>query len=333
MKAIDSAPLPEESGQNGRVVEQSFSDVWARKYLQKLAEQDDITEALNRSERAAEIARTLAQTLRATSAQAWAKTEALLAQELVRHQIDPRSIDPWSVAKDAHQIYETTLDAYAQQLPPPQLSTLIAAPLGQIRQKYTASDPRIIGFVSMQFHYSEQILLDLAPPSQQALLSQYFKVIDDHLYMPLQRAYQAAADHSYSSPCLRAVQRLVPLCSSIASKIVTRVSALYPDYQCHTGRLNQPHVQISSVRDVEMFQVYLWVCVLENTINAVQQELFPLCVMLYPRLNVRWELVQQLILLLGEEIRSFLEPDEVAFFTPYHQALWTMFSPQVFLEQ
>jgi hypothetical protein len=42
-----------------------------------------------------------------------------------------------------------------------------------------------------------------------------------------------------------------------------------------------------------MFQVYLWVCVLEDTISSGQQELFPLCVMLYPRLNVRWELVQQ----------------------------------------
>ena len=244
MTATNFAPLPEESGQNGRGITQTFADVWARKYLQKLAEQDDITEALNRSERAAEIAHTLMQTLRATSAQAWAKTEALLAQELVRHQIDPRSIDPWAVAKDAHQIYEIALNAYAQQLPPPQLSTLIAAPLGQIRQKYTASDPRIIGFVSMQFHYSEQILLDLTPPTQQALLSQYFKVIDDHLYMPLQRAYQAAADHSYPSFSLQAVQRLVPLCNRIASKIVTRVSALYPDYYCHTGRLNQPYVQI-----------------------------------------------------------------------------------------
>jgi len=126
MQTINSASLPEESGQSSRVANQTFSDVWARKYLQKLAEQDDITEALSRSERAAEIAQTLTQTLRATSAQAWAMTEALLAQELVRHQIDPRSIDPWAVAKDAHQIYEITLNAYAQQLPPPQLSTLIA---------------------------------------------------------------------------------------------------------------------------------------------------------------------------------------------------------------
>jgi hypothetical protein len=68
---------------------------------------------------------------------------------------------------------------------------------------------------------------------------------------------------------------------------------------------------------------------LENNISAVQQELFPLCVMLYPRLKVHWELVRQLIHLLGTEIRSRLEPQQAAYFLLYHESLWAMFSPQV----
>jgi hypothetical protein len=49
MHTINSASLPEESGQTaGWLI--NFSYVWARKYLQKLAEQDDITEALSRSD-------------------------------------------------------------------------------------------------------------------------------------------------------------------------------------------------------------------------------------------------------------------------------------------
>ncbi|KAM3100687.1 hypothetical protein ACKFKG_00385 [Phormidesmis sp. 146-35] len=79
-----------------------------------------------------------------------------------------------------------------------------------------------------------------------------------------------------------------------------------------------------------MFQVYLWVCVLENNISAIQQELFPLCVMLYPRLKVRWELVRQLIHLLGAEVRSYLEPSQAKYYAPYYQALWSMFSPEIF---
>lgn len=79
-----------------------------------------------------------------------------------------------------------------------------------------------------------------------------------------------------------------------------------------------------------MFQIYLWVCVLENSIEAVQQELFPLCVMLYPILKVRWKLVQEMIHFLGEEIRFYLGKEEEALFLPYFETLTEMFSPEVF---
>ncbi|MCC5645967.1 hypothetical protein LC607_24125 [Nostoc sp. CHAB 5824] len=327
LQNISSFPEQPEGFNTG--AKQLFSEAWAKKYLQQLAEQDDQVEVLNRSGIATEIATTLMQTLRSISVQAWAKTEALLSQEVIRHQIDPQLIDPWAVTKDAHQIYQTALSAYAQQIPPPKFSTWIAKDLGHIRQKYIADDPRVIGFISMQFHYSGQMLLNLTPPAQQPVLGAYFKVIDDHLYMPLQRAYQAAAQHAYDAPPLQAVQQLLPLCSEIAINIVKQVMQLYPGYHCYTGRLDDTNIQISSVRDTEMFQVYLWVCILENNISAVQQELFPLCVMLYPRLKVRWELVRQLIHLLGIEIRSRLEPQQAAYFVPYYESLGAMFSPQI----
>jgi hypothetical protein len=321
--------LPESARKLEIVANQEFSEAWAKKYLRNLAEQDDRIEVLKHSEIASEVAKTLTQALRTTSLQAWGRTEALLSEEVIRHQIDPELIEPWAVAKDTHHIYQTALAAYAEQIPPPKFSTRIARDLGKIRQKYTAEDPRIIGFISMQFHYSGQILLNLTPPVQQPSLSAYFKVIDDHLYMPLQRAYHAAAQHDYKAPQLQAVQQLLPLCSEIATKIAERVMELYPNYHSHAGRLSDTKIKISSARDIEMFQVYLWVCVLENNISAVQQELFPLCVMLYPRLKVRWELVRQLIHLLGTEIRSRLEPQHAAYFLPYHESLRAMFSPQV----
>ncbi|MEH2230654.1 MAG: hypothetical protein V7K71_13580 [Nostoc sp.] len=321
--------LPEPVRRIETEANQPFSEAWAKKYLRNLAEQDNRIEVLKVSEIANEVAKTLTQALRTTSLQAWGKTEALLSQEVIRHQIDPELIDPWEVAKDTHQIYQTALSAYAEQISPAKFSTWIARDLGKIRQKYTADDPRVIGFISMQFHYSGQILLNLTPPVQQASLRDYFKVIDDHLYMPLQRAYQAAAEYAYDAPPLQAVQQLLPLCSEIAAKIAERVMQMYPNYQCHTGRLSDTNINISSVRDIEMFQVYLWVCILENNISAIQQELFPLCVMLYPRLKVRWELVRQLIHLLGTEIRSRLEPKQAAYFLAYYESLQAMFSPQV----
>jgi hypothetical protein len=322
--------LPDEPGGNGTASVQSLSQLWAKKYVEKLTQQDHYLEQVSQKGIRGDIAQSLLQTLRPTIAQAWVKTESLLCKEVVRHQIDFHLIDPWEIARDAYCIYEKALSAYADQLNPAKLSGLISSDVGQIRQKYTADDPRIIGFVSMQFHYSGQMLMATLPESQQLILTDYFKVIDDHLYMPLQRAYKVAAQLDYNSPALQLVQTLLPVSSTIARRIVAKVLKLYPTYRCHTGLLHETPVQISSIRDVEMFQVYLWVCVLENSISAVQQELFPLCVMLYPTLKVRWELVRQLIHMLGTEVRSYLQPEQAKYYTSYYQALWLMFSPDVF---
>lgn len=301
----------------------TLSTLWAKRYVQNLVELDP-----SRSGRK-DIAHQLLNTLRSASSQAWLKTETLLAREVQRHRIDSQLIDPWEISKDAHYIYEKALSAYADNVIPRHLSVQIYSDLGCIRSKWTARDPRVIGFVSMQFHYTGQKLISELPQKEQFLLSEYFKVIDDHLYMPLQRAYEAAANADYNSGKLTLVQQLLPISSRIAQEICKRVIELYPNYQCSSGLLSKSNVRISSVRDVEMFQVYLWVCVLEENITAIQHELFPLCVMLYPTLNVSWELVRQMLHLLGQKIHVLLGDQQAAMLKPYIQALWSMFSPDV----
>ena len=312
---------------------QSLAGIWAKKYVEKLDSQDEqlFWEAKAPPMRRL-TAEKLSQSLRTASSQAWAKTEILLAREIKRHGIDPELIDPWAIAQDSHRIYRKALAGYAEQAPPQRLSVLIGSDVGRLRHKYTAQDPRVIGFVSMQFHYSGQILLQQLSASEQPLVNSYFKVIDDHLYMPLQRAYEAAAAHNEHSPTLRAVQQLLPVSSEIARSICQRVAQLYANYRCYSGVLPHPSVQISSIRDVEMFQIYLCVCVLEGSVAAIQQELFPLCVMLYPTLQVSWELVRQMLHLLGQEITHRLQQEHAKTFEPYFKVLWEMFSPAVLPE-
>ena len=343
---------------------------WAKKYLQNLdvhfykyepINTRDINEALSQAGRK-KTAQKLKDALRHISLQAWNKTEALLLKEIKRHRIKLELIDPWEIAGDSFKIYEKALDVYIQQAPlkqlsmamklapegeslssralsiyaeqiaPGQLAKVIGASLGALRQKYTRQDNRVIGFVSMQFHYTSQMLLQLLSHAEQKLLSPYFKVIDDHLYMPLQRAYSAAAKLDCDSVALMAVQHLLPISTDIAKSITQRVIQVYPTYCSYSGRLNNKKVIISSIRDVEMFQVYLWVCALEGNIAAIQQELFPLCVMLYPTLKVSWEIIRQMLHLLGHEISERLNTEQANTLMPYFQVLWHMFSPQVFGE-
>ena len=276
------------------------------------------------------MAEQLRQSLRLACAGGWSKTEMLLAREVKRHGLDLELINPWQIAADAHQIYERALEFYADREAPQQFSLAISPELGRRRQTHTAVDPRVLGFVNLQFHHTGQFLLEQLPDYERPQLGDYFKVIEDNLNMPLQRSYEAAVARDPDSPELLAVQQLLRVSSEIAQKVCWRVTQLHPNYRTLSGQLSQPRVHLSSARDAEMFQVYLWVCLLEGSIAAVQQELFPLCVFLYPVLGIKWELVRQMLSLLEEEIQRCLPADSHALFAPYIQALLEMFSPEVF---
>jgi len=63
--------------------------------------------------------------------------------------------------------------------------------------------------------------------------------------------------------------------------------------------------------------------------EAVRQELFPLCVMLYPTLNVSWELVWEMFQLLDEKICDQLSLKQHQLYFPYFKAMQEMFSSEV----
>lgn len=311
--------------------EHSLAGLWAKKYVQNLADSPDTT-STERVVGRSQTAETITKQLRFCSSRAWAKTESLLFREIQKHGIDVSLIDPWKIAEDSRLLFEQAAANYQAEVTPERFSVTIAQQCGQIRRHYTATDPRILGFLSMQFHYTGQFLLEELTPIERGLVSSYFKVMDDNLYMPLQRSYEAAAQHPYGASVLKAVQQLLPVSTRIAEFISLEVAEKNPNHHCYTGILSDPVVNISSIRDIEMFQIYLCLCVLEGNIASVQQELFPLCVMLYPPLNVQWELVRQLVQLLGQEITKRLPPESTLIFKPYLKAFRDMFSEDVFPE-
>ncbi|MBW4494074.1 MAG: hypothetical protein KME26_13490 [Oscillatoria princeps RMCB-10] len=316
----------------------SLAQQWAKRYVQNLqggsvgAGEPAVGKltAVGRKQSRVETAEQLRQSLRLACAGGWSKTEMLLAREVKRQGLDLDLINPWQIAADAHQIYERALEFYADREAPQQFSLAISREIGRLRQTHTAADPRVLGFVNLQFHHTGQLLLEQLPDSERPQLGYYFKVIEDNLNMPLQRSYEAAVARDSESPELLAVQQLLPVSSEIAEKVCWRVAQLHPNYRTLSGLLSQPRANLSSAIDVEMFQVYLWVCLLEGSIAAVQQELFPLCVFLYPVLGIKWELVRQMLSLLQEEMQRCLPADSHALFAPYFQALSEMFSPEVF---
>jgi Phycobilisome protein len=306
---------------------------WARKYVDNLSTAPDPADALiNKKGLKAEAANRLLDLLRQVSLKAWSQTEALLGDEIQRHEIDRRLINPWEISQDAYNIYEKALEFYTQNTSYSRLPAIIGPDIAKIRKKYTTEDPRVIAFVSMQFHYTGLMLQGRLSTLEKRLLGNCFSIIDDHLYMPLHRAYSAAGKHQSNSPKLILARNILDYSTDISKIIVEQVAQIYPRYKTYTGNLTDPIVMNSSRRDVVMFQIYLIVCVLEESPAIIQEELFPLCVMLYPKLKVHWELVRLMLQFIGQEVGALLGKEKLALFSPYLHTLRDMFSPEVFYE-
>ncbi|MBD2155532.1 hypothetical protein [Leptolyngbya sp. FACHB-16] len=312
---------------------QSLAGLWAKKYIENLCDPSEREDRSPTGGDRTRIAAKLRDRLRFCSSQAWTKTENLLIKEIARHRIDPSHINPWRIAEDSHQLFEKACENYQNHITPEKFSVIISPQCGQVRQHHTAVDPRLLGFLSMQFHFTGKFLLEELTPVERIFIADYFKVMDDHLYMPLQRAYDAAAQHSLNAPALLAVRQLLPLSTRIAEFIAAHVAEQNSSYRTYSGYLSNTVVKTSSIRDIEMFQIYLCLCVLEESMTSVQEELFPLCVMLYPPLKVQWNLVRQLVEGLNQELQRRLNPENYKTFSPYLTALQSMFSINVFPEE
>jgi hypothetical protein len=316
----------------------SLASVWARRYVTAVSvdpQETDPTivpldDTFFSEFGSQQTAAKLQGLIRQASAQAWGQTEALLGGELQRHGIAPELINPWAIASDSHKLFEQAIAAYGEGISARQMSLLVGHDCGQLRSKSMQADSRLIGFVSMQCHYTGQALLAVLTDRERELFVPYLKVIDDHLYMPLREAYQAAAQHDSTSEKLRAVQHLLAVSSKIARKVYKRVNGQNAGYQSHSGALSSEAIRTSSLRDIEMFQLYVCVCLLEGNVRSVQEQLFPLCVMLYPRLHVSWQLVQEMLAALGWEMHKRLLPGDMMQFLPYLRTLSHMFSEDVF---
>ncbi len=208
-----------------------------------------------------------------------------------------------------------------------QLATTIEPVLLQLQEKHLlAPDRRTIGFMSTQFHLTSKLVLTRLTLPEQLLLSPYFKFVEEQVCIPWQRVCGAAAKHDFDSPMLALVQQLLPASREIALRVYGRAAQLFPHHRSRRGGLSEPGVRTSSIRDIEMFQGYLWLCALEGNMTVVEQELLPLCRMVFPSIDVSWELVEQLLPLLVAEIQASVEPEQIKLLLPYTQAMQKLFS-------
>lgn len=264
------------------------------------------------------------------------------------------------IARTASQVYQKVLEVYQEQSPSPALlatksqegtvncstdafrsSTMLRLSLEEVKhlattlepvllrlqeQHLLAPDRRTIGFMSTQFHLTSKLVLARLTLPEQLLLSPYFKFVEEQVCIPWQRICTAAAMHDLDSPTLTLVQQMLPASGEIALRVYGRAAQLCPNLRSRRGQLSEQGVRTSSIRDIEMFQGYLWLCALEGNMTPVEQELLPLCIMVFPSIEVSWELVEQLMPLLMTEIQKRLKPEQFRILLPYAHAMQQLFS-------
>lgn len=316
----------------------SLAFSWAKKYYSTVAARENQAprqipqspESTNYQGNRAKIVDKLTDTLKLASEIAWSKVEGILEGQIEQHAIDPSLVNASDIVADTCTLYRQAIDAYGDREPVFRLSVLVGKDIIQVRRKYSEKDPLVLGFVTLEFQYTSKILLGCLAESERSEFAPYLKVVDDYLHSPYGEINEAAANQPPNSTALLAVQHLLQHTTQIASAVYDRASSQHQGYRSSSGYLSDRQVKISGIRDVEIFQSYLCWCVLAESIGPIQQELFPICVMLYPKLHVSWELVQDMLLILFWEISDRLPAADVMVFLPYLRTVTEMFSSNVF---
>lgn len=271
----------------------------------------------------------LMQILNLISTRAWHQMETLLGGDL-QHSLFARNQVSYSLLiEEINNLYHHALEAFAEYEHPSCLSVSIGKKIMLLRQKYTQLNPLFLAVLGMQLHYTGKMLMEWMAISQRRIFFFYFKALEDYFCIPRGQVYALLADSSPHSQPLMAVKNLMSLSTVIADQVYQQINHLHPQYPRWAGCFNNSLSLNSSTRDIELFQVYLCWCALEHSLHPIQEELFPVCVMLYPRLQMNWKFVQNTLACLEQELENHLSPENFSIFYPYVQFLHEIFSDQV----
>ncbi|HEY9620429.1 MAG TPA: hypothetical protein V6C78_08670 [Crinalium sp.] len=210
-----------------------------------------------------------------------------------------------------------------------ELASLLEPLLLEYQERHQISDDWAkIGFLTTHLNFANVALLNNLTTIERIFLKPYFNFIEEQVALPWQRICAAASTHQFNSPAFQLVNHMLPRADEIAHRVYTGLVRQFPRLTMRRGRLDHPGVQHSCLRDLNMFQAYLWLCMLEGSLAPVEDELVRLCTMVMPRVGVPWEMIvqwNQLLMagimeqsLLGQQ--SFLEPYTSGFIRAFQQS-------------
>lgn len=196
-----------------------------------------------------------------------------------------------------------------------ELANLLEPLLLEHQAQYVASkDWHAQGFLTTHFNFSNQVLLNRLTFPEQILIQPYFKFVEEQVALPWQRVCAAAAKYDSQDPRIQLLEEMLPIAEEIAQVVYNRLLQHFPKQESRRGKLNHPGVKHSCLRDLNMFQAYLWLCVLQKSLAPITEELAIVCMMVMQRVGVplimtaHWNeyLMDEIILRVGEARRPLV---------------------------
>jgi Phycobilisome protein len=237
------------------------------------------------------------------------------------YQTTPASVRPFK--KELHpSIGDSSLEAWGIPKISQLADTLEPLLLEFQEQHLLSQDWRTLGFITTQINFSNALLIEQLTPVEQVLINPYFKFLEEQVALPWQRVCAAAAKHSLTSPAFVLVEQMLPKTSEISNAVYDRLrKSSFQSHQSRRGRLDNPAVKHSCLRDLSMFQAYLWLCVLQGNSNVVEQELVALCVMVLESVGIPWKMTARGNEFLIDEILSRLNASQKYLIGPYSEGM------------
>jgi hypothetical protein len=195
-------------------------------------------------------------------------------------------------------------------------------------QHIASKDWRALGFLTTQLNFSNKLIQKKLTEAEKILLAPYLKFVEEQVAMPWQRVCAASAKYELDSPVFKLVEQMIPAAPDIAESTYHRLVELLPNHRSRRGDLSDAGIRHSCLRDLNMFQAYLWLCFLEQSIAPLEGELLPLCVMVVEGVEIKWEMTQKWCEVLADEMMSRLQPEQQKLLQPYTQGMQEIFLQQ-----
>ncbi len=322
-------------------------NLWAQRYTldlslvspNNISTDNLLQEVVSPQGRASTAAKMKENILNVNCQMAWIQTKTLYAY--IPNILDLN--EARRITQFAFRVYRKLLEIYQKQLitpATPSEESLIALGIPAITELAYALEPillmfqeqhmaskdwRSLGFMTSQLNFCNKLILKKLEPIEQTLLAPYLRFIEEQVAMPWQRVCVAAAKHEVGSAKLNLVEQMLSVAPEIAQASYQRLFELLPNHRSRRGTLSDANVKHSCLRDLNMFQAYLWLYFLEDNIAPIEQELLPLCSMVVEGVGIKWEMTEKWCQVLASEILSRVTSEAYELLLPYTQQIQAIF--------